>query len=623
MTFNPDEDFRKSSTAATKKYDTSQHPSFNPVKLRAIQRQERLARLRLVAEAHGGSCLSTFYIDNRTKLRWRCALKHEWEAIPFNVLRGHWCRICGNERQGRLKAHSIEMMRRIAAARGGECVSQTYKNNLTPLRWRCKYGHEWNAVPGSIVRSGKCQGTWCPICAGKLPKDVALENLKRLAIERGGALVSSSYQDARTALRWRCAKGHEWQAVPDSVKRGTWCPVCGGSFPLTLAKMQDFACYRGGQCLSTDYVNSKTHLRWKCAIGHEWTAKPDHILAGHWCPMCAGGISERICRAMLETMIGVRFSKVRPSWLRSKHGKRMELDGYAACLGLAFEFQGEQHYRFSPFFHENERRFAERQKYDQWKRHLCQRKGITFVEIPYHVPRQRLQWYLLDQLDRKGFGVICDKRPIEISELKLGKRKIWEELRALAVSRGGRLLSEFYVDTAIKLLWRCKYGHEWQASPASVRRGSWCGICGDKRSGRKRAHTIEEMKQLAANKGGLCLSASYNNHKSRLRWRCAANHEWETQASVILSGHWCPKCQRLRSGSRYALPLSEIQRTAAVRGGACLSTDYLNNRQKLTWQCSNGHTWNANANSVRGGSWCPSCANSRRSSNMRNRRRAT
>jgi hypothetical protein len=43
------------------------------------------------------------------------------------------------------------------------------------------------------------------------------------------------------------------------------------AFPLMLAKMQDFARNCAGQCLSAKYVNSKTHLRWKCGIGHEWT----------------------------------------------------------------------------------------------------------------------------------------------------------------------------------------------------------------------------------------------------------------------------------------------------------------------------------------------------------------
>jgi len=577
------------------------------VKLTENQREERLAQLTLVAQARGGVCISSSYVDTKTKLRWRCALKHEWNAIPLNVARGHWCPICGNERQGRAKAHSIEMMRKIASSRGGECLSRSYKNNLTRLRWRCERGHEWNAVPGSVVGSGKRRGSWCPICAGKLPKDEALENLKHLALNRGGALLSTRYRDARTALRWKCGKGHEWKAVPDAVKHGTWCPVCGGSLPHTLAMMQDFASTRGGQCLSAKYTNSKTHLCWKCVDGHEWTAKPDHILAGHWCPICAAGISERICRAMLERMTGTRFTKARPSWLRSKYGKRMELDGYAASLGLAFEYHGEQHYRFNPFFHENQEKFEERQKYDRWKRRLCLRRGITLLEIPYNLPRQRLQSYLFDLLDLNGFGVFCDKRPIDIADLKFGKRHICDDLRALALSRGGSLHSDFYLDANTKLSWRCRFGHEWRATPASVRRGSWCCICGDKQAARKRAHTIEKMKALAMNKGGVCLSDSYSNVKSRLRWRCAENHEWETQASVILGGHWFPKCQKLRLGETFALNLGDIQRTAAARGGVCLSSYYANSHQKLSWQCSRGHIWNANANSIRRGSWCPIC----------------
>lgn len=100
-------------------------------------------------------CMSKHYIDNKTKIRWHCAEGHEWHAIPSNILRNHWCKICGNERQGRLKAHTIELMQKIAAERGGECLSKIYKNNLTKLRWRCKHGHEWEAVPGSITQETK------------------------------------------------------------------------------------------------------------------------------------------------------------------------------------------------------------------------------------------------------------------------------------------------------------------------------------------------------------------------------------------------------------------------------------------------------------------------------------
>lgn len=576
--------------------------------------EDRVGRLELMkrlAEDRGGFCLSQRYTDTKTKLRWRCVVGHEWEAIPLNVARGHWCMICGNERQGRAKAHSMEMMHKIAASRGGQCLSSTYKNNLTPLRWRCSNGHEWKAVPGSIEGSGGRKGSWCPLCVGKLPKGLAFEKLKELAAARGGALLSPRYLDAKTKLRWKCAVGHEWRAIPDAVKRGTWCPVCCGSFPLNLTMMREVARKFGGECLSSEYVNSKSHLRWRCCEGHEWTAKSDHVLKGHWCPICSAGVSERICRALLERMTGVRFLKLRPRWLRNDRGKLMELDGYAPSLNLAFEYHGEQHYRQNAFFHNNTAAFERRSQDDEQKRQLCRQHGVVLLEVPCSIPHGELQACLTKQIESLGCHVIRDESPIQIAELDVWRRKDLDNLRAVAISRGGRLISSHYINNSTKLRWRCAEGHEWDAISSSIKRGSWCSICGDKRAGVKRAHTIQQMMALASAKGGRCLSESYENSRSRLRWACAAGHKWETQASVVISGHWCPKCEKLRLGRKYALTLSEIQQTAKKRGGECLSDTYLNVRQKLTWLCASGHTWQANANSVRRGSWCPVCGRKR------------
>jgi len=363
--------------------------------------------------------------------------------------------VCGNERQGRAKAHSIEMMQQLAASRGGQCISLFYKNNLTKLRWRCAQGHEWEAVPGSIVGSGKRKGSWCPICVGKLPKNLAFEKLKELATARGGQLQSMCYQNAKTPLRWKCAKGHEWEAIPDAVKRATWCPVCGGSYPLNLAMIRQFAHSYGGECLSTKYVNSKTHLLWRCSEGHEWTAKSDHVLNGHWCPICSAGVSERICRALLERMTGIRFSKARPQWLRNKRGKQMEFDGYTPSLGVAFEYHGEQHYQHNIFFHKNVRAFKQRQQDDEQKRRVCRRRNVILLEVPYWIPREQLQVYLAGLLDRANLGVICDRRPIRVTELDVWRRKDCGDMRALAISRGGALISDYYINNSTKLRWRC------------------------------------------------------------------------------------------------------------------------------------------------------------------------
>jgi len=39
-------------------------------------------------------------------------------------------------------------------------------------------------------------------------------------------------------MRWRCAEGHEWSALPERIRRGAWCPMCAGR---TIEGMQALA----------------------------------------------------------------------------------------------------------------------------------------------------------------------------------------------------------------------------------------------------------------------------------------------------------------------------------------------------------------------------------------------
>ena len=52
--------------------------------------------------------------------------------------------------------------------------------------------------------------------------------------------------------------------------------------------MQKIAKQYGGECLSTTYINSKHKLRWRCDKGHEWEARYDSFKTKkNWCSLCA------------------------------------------------------------------------------------------------------------------------------------------------------------------------------------------------------------------------------------------------------------------------------------------------------------------------------------------------
>jgi hypothetical protein len=50
-------------------------------------------------------------------------------------------------------------------------------------------------------------------------------------------------------------------------------------------------------------------------------------------------------------------------------------------------------------------------------------------------------------------------------------------MRQLAKDRGGMCLSERYLNSATKLLWKCSHGHVWKAAPRHIKEGRWCPIC--------------------------------------------------------------------------------------------------------------------------------------------------
>ena len=220
--------------------------------------------------------ISNEYINDKTKVTIKCKENHIFKVKPNNLRNGSWCPYCAG-----LMRLTIEDMQHLAKERGGKCFSTDYVNNKTPLEWECEKGHRWKARPDS-VRNGK----WCLVCSGK--QKLTIEEMKEIARSRSGKCLSSEYINDDTKLTWQCANGHVWEARPHNIKQGQWCRACSGSLKLTIEEMRRIAQSRGGYCLSDNYKDNKTKLKWKCAEGHMWEAIPNNIKSkGHWCPICS------------------------------------------------------------------------------------------------------------------------------------------------------------------------------------------------------------------------------------------------------------------------------------------------------------------------------------------------
>lgn len=110
------------------------------------------------------------------------------------------------------------------------------------------------------------------------------------------------------------------------------------------------------------------------------------------------------CREIFERLFNTKFPTKRPNFLvNPATGKNLELDGYNELLQLAFEYDGEHHYNFPNTFHKTREDFDKQQERDKYKRLVCEKKDITVITIPYTVPPQNLEAYIIENLKKQGF----------------------------------------------------------------------------------------------------------------------------------------------------------------------------------------------------------------------------
>ncbi|MED5618253.1 hypothetical protein [Ideonella sp. BN130291] len=260
-----------------------------------------------------------------------------------------------------------------------------------------------------------------------------LERLHAAASVRRGRCLSDAYEGAKAPHRFRCAAGHEWDAPAQRIFKGYWCRTCANEAKATaylradgLQRLQRVASERGGRCLSPGYLGGRAHHDFQCHAGHVWSARATLVLRGTWCAVCA---VDRIAQ-----------SKRDPVGLERLRALARERGG--ECLST--EYVGS-HGRY-------EFRCA---------------KGHGWLSTASIVHSGK--WCL---------SCAHDARRLTI-----------EHMRQAAHERGGRCLSDRYVNVSTKIRWECHKGHTWESAYNNIRQGHWCPACASLNRVSRRAST--------------------------------------------------------------------------------------------------------------------------------------
>lgn len=118
-------------------------------------------------------------------------------------------------------------------------------------------------------------------------------------------------------------------------------------------------------------------------------------------------------------------------------------------------------------------------------------------------------------------------------------------MRRIVANREGQC---FYDKNTInrkdKIKLRCKRGHNFEKTFASLLSGYWCEKCFREHQN-VRKEVIEEM--VAKRGGKIFFPDGYSGTECKCIVICSEGHEWPTWVYVIIRGSWCGNCEANRS----------------------------------------------------------------------------
>jgi Zn finger protein HypA/HybF involved in hydrogenase expression len=186
-------------------------------------------------------------------------------------------------------------------------------------------------------------------------------------------------------------------------------------------------------------------------------------------------------------------------------------------------------------------------------------------------------------------------------------------------TKNGTLLPEHLAaNSSKKVWWKCKQGHEWQASLHNRSKRKGCPYC----SGREAIIGENDLKSLyprlekewdySKNYPLLPNQVKCGSNK-KVWWKCSVcGNEWIATINGRTIGHGCPKCGELKKGPKRKTHEQFSNELKLINPQIKLLSKYEVSTQKVMCQCNIcGHEWSAFPGNLLKGKGCPICARKR------------
>jgi len=299
-----------------------------------------------------------------------------------------------------------------------------------------------------------------------------------------GTITPDYYVKAIHRHTCMCKLGHTWSVLWTSMICWNWCQECKrmDAAKLHMKEANELASKFNGQCLSKEWTKSCDYLEWKCNVdGHpSWQAIIGSVRVGHWCKLCHLEGSRRKTYDAAFVAAANRGGRCCSSF--EDYHRANALLWYECevnpphCWKSIPSSIAKGHW--CPTCYLDKHCVTIQDAYNTAKR-----KGGKCLSSEMSGCNDKLLWQCGDcnyewragypSVNRSSWCPRCGGR------LPLTQDRMHE----IASLNEGECLSEI-VNNATNIIWRCRFDHEWTATPANILKGSWCPICNESRGER-------------------------------------------------------------------------------------------------------------------------------------------
>ena len=283
--------------------------------------------VKLFYESQGCELLEDEYINNQTKMKFRCNCGRVHRSVLGNFKQGQRCPGCGvaaSESQ-RLTYTYVKAYYKL---RGCELLEDEYINNQTKMKFRCNCGRVHRSIFGDFKRGRRCRS--CGMARVSESKRFTYAYVKAYYESQGCKLLEDEYVGCYEKMKFRCNCGRVHRSIFKYFRRGMRCPRCRAD------KVSDRASMKIGckWTLETVAVQLKAAGIEFTSIGHTERRSSDPLYFNCHCCDCRAPIRKLFRPHLVKSPLSCRC---RSCAATAGHLKRRGADPSPSLSGVGIE----------------------------------------------------------------------------------------------------------------------------------------------------------------------------------------------------------------------------------------------------------------------------------------------